>query len=444
MKDTFYSVLGIEPRASRDQVEKAYRFSLELYREDSLATSSVLEPTEAADHLIRVREAYEVLSDPERRRAYDEDQGFAPPDSPETQPAAPDFLAQPPQDTFYRVLGIEPRASRDQVEKAYRFSVELYEDGSLATSSVLDPEETAEQRLRVREAYEILSDPEKRRAYDESQGFPPPDWPDLASPAPDYAVAPAPELPGAFSPFPASRDNGATFSDEVPVTAEILEPKLASLLAPGAPAFEPFRVLRTKVRALGAERPFRCFGLVSATAQEGTSAVAVGLAGALAQERELRVLLLEARLRAPALERVLGLASAPGLSEWLAGSGSGPVPLRRVEPWGFHLLAGGAPTPQPAELLASDSMGRLLAAARSHFDFVLLDCPPLESVADSVVLQDLLDGLLLVVRARHASRDAIRQALSHLKPGAIRGVVFNDRTEILTRWLDRRRPRPAR
>jgi Mrp family chromosome partitioning ATPase len=73
----------------------------------------------------------------------------------------------------------------------------------------------------------------------------------------------------------------------------------------------------------------------------------------------------------------------------------------------------------------------------------VLDCPPLETVADSVVLQDLLDGLLLVVRARHASQHAIRQALSHLKPGAIRGVVFNDRTEILTRWLDRRRPRPA-
>lgn len=347
------------------------------------------------------------------------------------------------QDTFYSILGLEPRASREQVERAYRFSVELYEDGSLATASVLEPEEAAEQRLRVREAYEVLSDPEKRRAYDEGLGFPPPASPDLTSPAP-RPVAPPPELPAVLPSFTADRDAASVFSAEAPVAAEIVEPRLASLLAPGARAFEPFRVLRTKVRTLGGERPFRCFGLVSATAQEGTSAVAVGLAGALAQERDLRVLLLEARLRAPALERVLGLAPAPGLSEWLAGSGSGPLPLRRVEPWGFQLLAGGAPTFQPAELLASESMGRLLAAARSRFDFVLLDCPPLETVADSVVLQDLLDGLLLVVRARHASRDAIRQSLSHLKPGAIRGVVFNDRTEILTRWLDRRRPRPAR
>jgi Mrp family chromosome partitioning ATPase len=120
------------------------------------------------------------------------------------------------------------------------------------------------------------------------------------------------------------------------------------------------------------------------------------------------------------------------------------VPLRRVEPWGFHLLAAGAPSLKPAELLASPSMKRLVAAARDHFDFVLLDCPPLDTAADGVILQDVLDGLLLVVRARHASRHVIGQALSHLKPGAVRGVVFNDRTEILTRWLDRRRPRPAR
>jgi Mrp family chromosome partitioning ATPase len=345
------------------------------------------------------------------------------------------------QDTFYSVLGLEPRASRDQVESAYRFSVELYREDSLATSSELDPAEAARLRLLVREAYEVLSDPEKRLAYDESQGFPPPDSPGRPSPTPDFGAPP--ELPAGLPSFPSDRDAVVAFSDGAPVTARIAEPRLASLLAPGSGNFEPFRVLRTKVRTLDAERPLRCLGLVSATAQEGTSAVAVGLAGALAQEREHRVLLLEARLRTPALETGRGLPPERGLSEWLAGSGSGPVPMRRVEPWGFHLLAGGAPSLQPAELVASDSMGRLLAAARKRFDFVLLDCPPLETVADSVVLQGALDGLLLVVRARHASLHAIRQALSHLEPGAVRGVVFNDRTEILTRWLDRRRPRLA-
>jgi capsular exopolysaccharide synthesis family protein len=222
------------------------------------------------------------------------------------------------------------------------------------------------------------------------------------------------------------------------VAAHRSDPKLAALLVPGSPGFEPFRVLRTKVRALGETS---CLGLVSATAREGTSTVALGLAAALAQERDRRVLLIEATLRSPALSRVLGLSEERGLSEWLEERSERPVPTRRIEPLGCSLLTAGAAAPQSAELLASDTMRLLVAQARQSFDVVLLDCPPLESVADSVVLQDLLDGFLLVVRARHASRDAIRRSLSSLRADAIRGVVFNDRTEMLARWLDRRRPR---
>jgi curved DNA-binding protein CbpA len=88
------------------------------------------------------------------------------------------------RDDLYGVLGLEPRASQEQVERAYRFCLEMYGEGSLATYSLLEPSDAEAQRLRVREAYEVLSDPERRRAYDESQGFLPPETPVLAFPAP--------------------------------------------------------------------------------------------------------------------------------------------------------------------------------------------------------------------------------------------------------------------
>jgi flagellar biosynthesis protein FlhG len=80
--EDLYDVLGLEPGASREQVERAYRFSLEMYGEDALATYSLLEPAELESMRSRIRDAYQVLVDPEQRQAYDEGHGFAPPEAP--------------------------------------------------------------------------------------------------------------------------------------------------------------------------------------------------------------------------------------------------------------------------------------------------------------------------------------------------------------------------
>ena len=81
-RENLYDVLGLEPGASRDQVERGYRFSLEMYGEDALAMYSLLEPAELDGMRSRIREAYHVLSHSERRAAYDEGRGHAPPESP--------------------------------------------------------------------------------------------------------------------------------------------------------------------------------------------------------------------------------------------------------------------------------------------------------------------------------------------------------------------------
>ncbi len=75
---THYEVLGLSPAASLELIERAYRFHLELYRENSLATYSLLAPDESRALRSRVQEAYEVLHDPERRHAYDVVLGLVP------------------------------------------------------------------------------------------------------------------------------------------------------------------------------------------------------------------------------------------------------------------------------------------------------------------------------------------------------------------------------
>jgi len=261
-------------------------------------------------------------------------------------------------------------------------------------------------------------------------------------------------MTGPEAPTGSTGRGDVTFDETRTAHAELTDRGLARALAPGSGLAETLRVLRAKVESLDAEHRLRRIGVVAAAAREGTTLTALGLASALARGGSRRVLLLEAVLRAPTIESQLYLrarpagrapiarrpardvraeAAAPGLSDWLAGGGLGPVPLRRVEPWGFFLLSGGTPCAEPAPLLESGDLSRLLEATGRAFDFAVVDCPPLVPVADSTLIQDLLDGFLLVVRARRALREQVLQAVSQLKPERLRGVVFNDLREIFAR-----------
>ena len=91
----------------------------------------------------------------------------------------------------YEVLGLEPGATRDQVERAYRFSMEMYGEDALATYSLLDPAELEGLRRRIHQAHQTLTDADRRRAHDEAHGIPPPENPDPR-----------------VIPFPASREAG--------------------------------------------------------------------------------------------------------------------------------------------------------------------------------------------------------------------------------------------
>jgi capsular exopolysaccharide synthesis family protein len=227
---------------------------------------------------------------------------------------------------------------------------------------------------------------------------------------------------------PPEHEATPVFEEITRVVAPCPDAVLAATLAVGSDSSEEFRILAARLRSLTRERPLRCCGVVSAGPEEGKTTLAVGLAVALAQEPGRRVLLVEADLRKPALEKYLGLHRESGVGDWLEGT-SRRVPVRRLMPQGFFLLpAGRFPSRRP-ELLQSERMARLLDVARASFDAVIVDCPPLAPVADSLLLQPLLDGFVFVVRARHSPLEAVTTALGSLQPEKVAAVVLNDQRE---------------
>lgn len=221
---------------------------------------------------------------------------------------------------------------------------------------------------------------------------------------------------------------GVAFLDMGTVTPAADSAIIASLRDPRSVAGEELRLLRSKLRPNGSAGEVRCLGMTSALPAEGKSTLALGLAAAIGRESGRRVLLIEADLRKPTVSKRLGLPAAAGLTEWLNGSVV-QVPVRQVQPGDFSVVVAGQESLRRPEGLGSPLMDAVLQAARASYDDVIVDVPPLLSVSDAVLMQDLLDGFLLVVRSRVTPRDAIREALGRLRREKVLGVILNDHKE---------------
>jgi capsular exopolysaccharide synthesis family protein len=209
--------------------------------------------------------------------------------------------------------------------------------------------------------------------------------------------------------------------EETDIVLSDVPPTLAVFLFGGSNVGEGLRGVRARLR-LGKKGEIRTLAVTSCIAGDGKTSVAIGLSAAYAQAGQ-RVLLIDADLRRRDVCPMLGIECVPGLAEWLE-TGQDVLPLRRVAPGGFHVIAAGLAPCRP-ELLGSARMTHLLRIVERHFDLVILDSAPLLPVADSLALRDRVGGFLLVVRARHSPREAVLRTVAVLGRRRIVGMVLN-------------------
>ncbi len=205
-------------------------------------------------------------------------------------------------------------------------------------------------------------------------------------------------------------------------------------IAAGAPLFpfedgqgraaEQYRILRTHL--LHHERKPTVIGVSSATSGDGKTITAINLAGTLALKTNATVVLVDADLRSRQVSELLGIDAAPGLSEVLRQESYLDEALLEVEQIpGLYLLTAGARADHPTEMLDSELFTRLIAELRERFSFVVLDTTPLGIVADSRLVQELTDGMILVIRPDHTNRAALKAALVNPDRLRLLGTVLN-------------------
>ncbi len=196
---------------------------------------------------------------------------------------------------------------------------------------------------------------------------------------------------------------------------------------PNAPAAEAFRLLRTSVKFLSIERQVRVVQVTSPSPGEGKTAVAVNLAIAFAQAGD-RVVLVGGDLRRPRMEEVLDVPLTPGLTAVLIGDVTLPQAIQTVASVpNLSVLPAGYPPPNPSELLSGERARRLIDVLGQTYDVVVIDCPPVLAVTDSLVLARMADTTLLVTSVNRTSKRSLARAVELLRQvdAPLAGTVLN-------------------
>jgi capsular exopolysaccharide synthesis family protein len=189
---------------------------------------------------------------------------------------------------------------------------------------------------------------------------------------------------------------------------------------------EAFKTVRTNVLFSSAEEGLRTLVVTSAGPGEGKSICSANIAIALAQAG-LRVLLVDADMRRPRVHEIFECGEEPGLSNLLTGNAKATEVIQKARVPGLWLVSAGHIPPNPAELLSSPRFVDFLNALEDHFDWVVLDTPPVLVVADSMVVANKAGGVVFVAGADQTTRNAARTAVEQLQSASanVVGTVLN-------------------
>jgi capsular exopolysaccharide synthesis family protein len=213
-------------------------------------------------------------------------------------------------------------------------------------------------------------------------------------------------------------------------------------LAERGPGVEQFRSLRSRIYQARYEAPLKTILVSSGMPSEGKSFITANLAMNLARNSVNNILLIDADLRRPSLHKLLGAPNVPGLYEYLEGTAKLKDILQRdraskaTDPSSvgsisnLTFIPSGDCGDNSSELVANHRIEELITAASPHFDWILIDSPPVLAVTDAVELAHAADAVLLIARGARTPYDVAQRTQAAFGNSRILGFVLNDVKEM--------------
>lgn len=320
-------------------------------------------------------------------------------------------MEQKKEKTYYEILDVKATAPVGEIEQAYRKSKSLYDGDSMALYSLYSSEERAEKLRQLEDIRQTLTDPVKRKSYDEYIGrlymaLPGDRAPVLNTPARDV--------------FDEYNESGG-FRDRIS-----FKKKLAIMDAKDPMISERYRILYTRLEQISARSSMKSFAVTSAIKGEGKTSTSMNLAWLMANEFGRKVLLVESDFRSPSISSsYLNMGRLSGLVDVLNGDADIRSAISRFEDTRLYLLPARTCVKNSSMLIDSQGMKNVLERAKSDFDYVIVDSPPILPLVDMNLISRMVDGVVLVVKAGATPKDLVRKAVNSLPNKNVTGVVLN-------------------
>ncbi|MGD1914046.1 MAG: GumC family protein [Rivularia sp. (in: cyanobacteria)] len=188
---------------------------------------------------------------------------------------------------------------------------------------------------------------------------------------------------------------------------------------------EAYQMLQANLKFISLDKKVRSIVVTSSVTHEGKTEVAANLAAVMAQVGR-RVLLVDADMRNPSQHHLWGLINSIGLSNVMVGENQLETAVQRITD-NLSVLTSGVMPPNPLALIDSERMTNFIEMLSSNYDYIVFDTPPLVGTAESAVLSQMVDGVLVVVRPRlvdSASANAAKSLLERSEANVL-GIVAN-------------------
>lgn len=196
---------------------------------------------------------------------------------------------------------------------------------------------------------------------------------------------------------------------------------------------ESYKSIRTNIMLSVIKNGCKTIVVSSSNASEGKTTTSINLAISLAQADQ-RVLLIDGDLRKPKIHHYFSIPNAPGLTNFLSDVANNKSrnadlfdTVHPTEIANLSIITSGSIPPNPAEILGSELMAEFLKEISKHFDYIIVDTPPINLVSDALPVVRMSDGIIIVVKSNsstHPELDKTIEALRFIKANII-GFVVN-------------------